>query len=202
MRKNGDHETVEASLSAGLAVSAPTDSYMKIFNQADKALYHVKQNGKNDLGFYNAASESYREEELDMNKLIHSIRNSGSYDGAMDVEYRQFAQLYEYIENLERRYSQSFKLIMVKLEPLPGALPLPEELEISMYFMEQAIRQTVRGVDVVTRYSRQQFLIILLGTDEEGVRTAMDRTFRGYYKMNGSNAFSPSYTVADPMESA
>ena len=90
---------------------------------------------------------------------------------------------------------------MIKLEPLPGTVPHTEELEISMYFMEQAIRQTVRGVDVVTRYSRHQFLIILLGTDDEGVRTAMERIFRGYYKMNGSNAFSPSYSVADPGES-
>ena len=200
-KSGADRETAEASLSAGLAMSTPADAYMKIFNQADKALYHVKQNGKRDLGFYNVASESYREEELDMNKLIRAIRTSGSYDGAMDVEYRQFAQLYEYIENLEKRYSQPFKLIMIKLEPLPGTVPHTEELEISMYFMEQAIRQTVRGVDVVTRYSRHQFLIILLGTDDEGVRTAMERIFRGYYKMNGSNAFSPSYSVADPGES-
>ena len=199
-KKNADLEIAEASLSAGLAMSTPADSYMKIFNQADKALYHVKQNGKRDLGFYNAASESYREEELDMNKLVRAIRSSGSYDGAMDVEYRQFAQIYEYVENLEKRYAQSFKLIMIKLEPVPGTVPHAEELEISMYFMEQSIRQAVRGVDVVTRYSRQQFLIILLGTDDEGVKTAMDRIFRGYYKMNGSNAFTPSYSVADPIE--
>ena len=51
--------------------------------------------------------------------------------------------------------------------------------------------------DDITRYSRQQFLIILTGTDVKGVRIAADRIFRGYYKMNGSGAFSPSYTVAD-----
>ena len=91
---------------------------------------------------------------------------------------------------------------MIKLEPIAGAVPVPEELETSMYYMEQAIRQTIRNVDVVTRYSRQQLLVILLGTDREGVRTAMERIFRGYYKMNGSSAFSPSYSVADPRENA
>ena len=199
-KKNKARETADASLSAGLAMSATDDSYMKIFNQADKALYHVKQNGKRGLSFYNAASESYREEELDMDKLIRAIRSSGSYDGAMDVEYRQFAQLFEYINNLEKRLAQPFKLIMVKLEPEGSAAPHFEELETSMYYMEQAIRQTIRNVDVVTRYSRQQFLIILVGTDSEGVRTAMDRIFRGYYKMNGSSAFTPSYSAADPCE--
>ena len=199
-KKDSARETADASLSVGLALCTPSDSYMKIFNQADKALYHVKQNGKKGLSFYNTASESYTEEELDMNKLIRAIRKSGSYDGAMEVEYRQFAQFYEYIRNLEKRLAQPFMLIMVKLEPTGAAAQHFEELEASMYYMEQAIRQMIRNVDVVTRYSRQQFLIILLGADSEGVKTAMDRIFRGYYKMNGSGAFAPSYSVADPCE--
>ena len=69
-----------------------------------------------------------------------------------------------------------------------------------MYYMEQSIRQTVRNVDVVTRYNRQQFLVILVGTDPEGVRIAVDRIFRGYYKMNGSGAFPPSWAMVDPSE--
>ena len=66
-----------------------------------------------------------------------------------------------------------------------------------MYFMEQSIRQTVRNIDVLTRYSRHQFLVILLGSDLEGVKIAVDRIFRGYYKMNGSGAFTPSYAIAE-----
>ena len=42
-----------------------------------------------------------------------------------------------------------------------------EELEKAMFCMEQAIRQTIRNVDMLTRYSRQQFLIILVGADPE-----------------------------------
>ena len=69
-----------------------------------------------------------------------------------------------------------------------------------MYFMEQSIRQTIRNVDVITRYSRQQFLVILLGSSKEGAQIAVDRIFRGYYKMNGSGAFSPSYAIAEMEE--
>ena len=71
-----------------------------------------------------------------------------------------------------------------------------------MFFMEQSIRQTIRNVDILTRYGRQQFLVILLGTDPEGVRTAVSRIFRGYYKMYGSGAFSPSYAVAERTDEA
>ena len=56
------------------------------------------------------------------------------------------------------------------------------------------------SVDVLTRYSSRQYLVILVGAKADGVRNAVDRIFRGYYKMNGSGAFTPSYTAADPDE--
>ena len=39
--------------------------------------------------------------------------------------------------------------------------------------------------------------VILVGTDPEGVRIAMDRIIRGYYKMTGSGSFTPVWTMAD-----
>ena len=82
---------------------------------------------------------------------------------------------------------------MITLTPCEGEEPGTEELEKSMYYLEHSIRRTIRDVDIVTRYSRQQFLVILLGSDEQGVKSAMERTFRGYYKMIGNSAFTPEY---------
>ena len=195
--KRKDHPSLAAiSISAGLVMCTPDDTYNKAYNRADKALYHVKQNGKNGIAFYSSEADSARSEEVDINKLLQGIKSSGSYDGAMDVEYRQFAKLYEYIVNLENRFSQPFSLVMITLETIPGKAPHPDELTKAMYYMEQAIRQTIRNVDVLTQYSRYQFLIILLGADPEGVQIAIDRIFRGYFKMYGSGDFSPCYSVA------
>ena len=192
-RKQADIEISVASLSAGAAMSTPTEAYTIIFNKADKALYHVKQNGKGGYYFYTIETES--EGKVDADKLVSSIRTSGSYNGALDVEYRQFARLYEYISNLEHRFSHPFKLILIELEAHNGETPQTEELERAMYLMDQSIRQTIRNVDVVTRYSRRQYLIILVGTDNEGVSIVIDRVFRGYYKMSGSGVFSPRYLI-------
>ena len=192
-KKNADVEISVASLSAGAAMSTPSETYTIIFNKADKALYHVKQNGKGGYYFYSIETES--EGKVDADKLVCSIRTSGSYDGALDVEYRQFARLYEYISNLEHRFAHPFKLILIELEAPVGAAPQTEELEKAMFFMDQSIRQTIRNVDVVTRYSRRQYLIILVGTDNEGVSIVIDRVFRGYYKMSGSGIFSPRYLI-------
>lgn len=71
-----------------------------------------------------------------------------------------------------------------------------ERLEQDMYYMEQSIRQTIRNVDILTRYGLRQFLIILLGTEPEGAHLVVDRIFRGYYKMNGNSAHSPSHLIA------
>lgn len=195
--KKEDVEIAPASLSAGMVMCAPGDAYAMAYSMADKALYHVKQNGKNGCDFYNNEQESFLNEHVDVEKLVGAIRDSGSYEGALDVEYRQFAKLYEFIGNMDKRFACSFQLIMIALESIEGETPCVDALERAMYYMEQSIRQTIRNVDVLTRYSRRQFLIILLGTDAEGVKIAVDRIFRGYYKMNGSGMFSPSYAVAD-----
>lgn len=195
--KAADMEIAAASLSAGLVMCTPALAYAQVYGMADKVLYHIKQNGKNGYGFYNHEADSDANAIMDIHKLVNAIHNSGSYEGALDVEYRQFAKLYEFIGNLEKRFRHPFMLVLITLEDAPGRLPLPEELEKAMYFMEQSIRQTIRNVDVLTRYNRRQFLIILLGTNSEGVRIAVDRVFKGYYKMNGSGAFSPSFAMAE-----
>ncbi|MBR5116949.1 MAG: diguanylate cyclase, partial [Lachnospiraceae bacterium] len=199
-KKEGDPEIAIASLSAGLVMCTPSDNYMKVYELADKALYHVKQNGKNAYSFYSSESDLPVNERADMDKLVDSIKTSGSYEGALDVEYRQFARFFEFIGNLEKRFSHPFKLVLITLEKPDGKAPEVEELEKAMFYMERSIRQTIRNVDILTRYNRQQFLVILFGTDQEAVRAIVDRIFRGYYKMNGSGAFSPSYHVAELKE--
>ena len=181
--KADDVETAVASLSAGLVMSALSEPYSVAFNKADKALYHVKQNGRNGYSFYREDVDSGSGEPLDVGKVVNGIRNSGNYQGALDVEYRQFVKLYEYISNLGRRFSHPFILILIALDCPVGEAPQMNELERDMFYMEQSIRQ--------------QFLIILLGTGIEGVKVAVDRIFRGYYKMNGSSAFTPSYFVGE-----
>jgi diguanylate cyclase (GGDEF)-like protein len=192
--KAGVDGIVAATLSVGVAMCNPSEPYAQVYHEADKALYHVKQNGKNGYSFYNHNSDLAAIDQVDLEKLIKGISDSGSYDGAMDVEYRQFSRLYEYVNHLSQRFCHPFKLVLITLKANAGEQPGPDALDSAMYYMEQSIRQTIRNVDVLTRFNQQCFLVILIGTDSEGVKIAMDRIFRGYYKMIGSSAFSPSYS--------
>ena len=195
--KAGVDGIAAATLSVGITMCNPSEPYAQVYHEADKALYHVKQNGKNGYSFYSHNSEPAAIDQVDLSRLVSSIYNSGSYEGAMDVEYRQFARLYEYISHLSQRFSHPFELIMITLTANAGEQPSPDQLESAMYYMEQSIRQTIRNVDVFTQYNHQCFLVILIGTNSEDVKIAVDRIFRSYYKMIGSSAYSPSFSVAE-----
>lgn len=196
-KKEGDPAVSIGSLSAGAIMCTPDDDYETVYNKADKALYSIKQNGKDGYVFYDDGLEDFSSERVDVHKMVSAIENSGSYRGALDVEYREFTKLYEFVGKMEKRFDQQFKLIMISLDPIPGEEMHEEELDRAMYYMEQSIMQAIRDVDIFTRFNRQQVLVILLGTDKSGVKSAVDRIFRGFFKMNGSGGFSPSYTVVE-----
>ena len=193
--KNKNSEIRLASLSAGMVMSERDDIYVDVYNKADKALYHVKQNGKAGYYFYHEDSDETVEDRVDIVKLVDGIKNSGCYEGAMDVEFRQFAKLFEYIANLQKRYNHSFELVLITLK-LPNQKVYIDELEQAMFSMEQSIKQTIRNVDVVTRYSSVQFLVILFEIPREEIETVVGRIFADFNKMD-NRGFIPEYKIAD-----
>ena len=63
--KNAAAETSAASLSCGLCMCRQGDNFEEYYIKADKALYYVKQNGKNNYRFY----EQLEEQQPDAQKL-------------------------------------------------------------------------------------------------------------------------------------
>lgn len=151
--------------------------------------------GENIEASLHEAVQTFVSENADEDLLVEDIKYAGNYKGALNVEYSQFTRLYEFIANLEKRFEHPFKLILITLERKDGEDSLSVSLESAMFYMERAIRISIRDVDIVTRYNRQQFLLIMLGTDPSGVHIAVDRIFKSYFRMSGSNAFSPSYSI-------
>ena len=142
------------------------------------------------------AVETFVSENADTGLLVAGIQSAGNYKGALNVEYSQFTKLYEFISHLEKRFNHPFKLILITLGGDPGEEP-SANLERAMFYMERAIKISIREVDIVTRYNGQQFLVIMVGTDPDGVKTAVDRIFKSYFRMSGSNAVSPSYSILE-----
>ena len=72
-------------------------------------------------------------------------------------------------------------------------LPYIEEIEEALEHMGEAIQDNIRKVDVCTRYSAMQYLIILSHPAETQIPNIMSRIFMEYYKLQDSQNFTPSY---------
>lgn len=191
-----DPELRFATLSAGLCLCSTDDSFEDCYSKADKALYYVKQNGKNQFFFYQqidrstlAASGSGK----DLKLVAESLQKSGIYVGALDLNYRDFARQYEYMSQLVTRSQCRCYLAMLTIETLVDTVPDIESIEQTLEYMEQAIRQNIRRVDICTRYSSLQYLIILFEPDETHIPDIIERIFTQYYRQCDSNDFQPSY---------
>lgn len=165
--------------------------------EAFTALYDGKQGSQTGEAMQQADAGPGNTGKEDAGSIVSGIMASENYTGALEVEYRQFVQLYDYITNLDKRFSHPFKLILISLEPAAGEIPQDVELEREMGFMERSIRQSIRNTDILTRYGKRQFLVILLGTDSAGAKITIDRIFKDYFKMNGSSLNIPAYFIAE-----
>ena len=194
--KAKDIEIRSASLSAGLCMTTTKDAYEDCYTKADKALYYVKQNGKGNLYFYHQLEQKLISDSTfnkDLTLIARSLRSSGDYSGALDLDYRQFAKLYEYINRLGSRHQYPCYLVMVTMKTAPEQMTYIENIEEAMECMKHSIHQSIRSVDICTRYSSMQYLIILFKPDENYIPKIMNRIFAEYYKLYKKHNFIPGY---------
>ena len=195
-KKRDDELLQEVSLSVGICSCRKQDTFSSVQKRAEKALYYVKQNGKSGYYTYQRKSERANEiSKVDMDRLIQRLKNSGNYQGALDVEYPLFTKLYKYIKNLEKRYGYEFNLALVTLEPRTAVRV--DEQEKAMACMEQAIRSTIRSTDICSRYSGLQFLVVFANIGENNIRPVMSRIIENYLKHYHGEMMEASYEVAD-----
>ena len=199
--KEKDPEIRYASISAGICETAKGAPFEESYTKADKALYYVKQNGKGDLFFYDQIEKELIAEcgtGKDLGMIAKALRESGNHSGALN--YREFSMLYEYINSLGERHNYQCYLVMITMDILPeGAIHI-ESIEEALACMEQSIQQKIRKVDICTRYSAMQYLIVLFEPDESQIPMVMDRIFMEYYKKCDRRNFIPRYEYRSILE--
>ncbi|MBQ9768432.1 MAG: diguanylate cyclase [Lachnospiraceae bacterium] len=187
-----------SSLSAGLCLCTPADTYADIFQKADKALYHVKQSGK--CGYYfhtSGGSGTKKQSSVDLKKLVANLADYGSYEGTLSVEYRDFAKIYDFIRHLVERYDYNMQLIMVTLEITNEDYFYIDEKEYAMTCLERTIQASLRSVDVCTRFSGEQFLIAFFNAKKEDIVMITNRIFEKFYNVYDKKSITLSYDIAE-----
>ncbi len=187
-----------STLSVGLCTTSVTDVYSSILKRADRALYHVKQSGKCGYYFYVRSSEKKGEKKsVDLDKLVCDLKKQGSYSGAMSVEYREFAKIYDFVQHLGERYEYDVQLVMITLDSTGKDRLYIDEREHAMTCMEKTIQASLRSVDISTRFSGKQFIVILLNARSKDIELVTSRIQENFYKIYDRNLIEVRFDVAE-----
>lgn len=187
-----------SSLSVGLCMTTTADTYADVIKKADRALYYVKQSGKCGYYFYNQDVDFVKQRNsVDLNRLVSNLRDQGAYNGSLSVEYREFAKIYDYIRHLGERYDYNLQLIMITVDTENGDTLYVEEREHAMTCMEKTIQASLRSVDVSTRFSSEQFVVILLNAQNEYIEVITKRIEENFHKVYSKIKMNVHFDVAD-----
>lgn len=189
------------SFSIGIAiVDKPSETFYDLLLNADKALYAARQNQDDKCAkcviYKHNIQYSEHFTSVDLDKLVRNITNKGSYKGGFQVEYSEFSGVYNLIKKIAERNKQQIQLVMFTLEENGGAKVSVEERDNVMNILEIAIVGAVRGVDVTTKFSSTQRLVLLLNTSAENVEIVITRILMEFYKMYGKKEMNVFYDTA------
>lgn len=182
-RKKETEVLAKTSLSVGMCMTQKGYSYETAFRNADRALYYIKQTGKAGSAFYQSALLGKSGgAALDLHRLVEALLQQGDYQGAFSLKYREFAQVFNYTQNLATRYHYELEFVMITVQDESTEEIDVEQQELIMEYMQEAIKSSLRSVDVTLRFSSIQHLIILLQADASKVHEIVQRIIRNFYK--------------------
>ncbi len=200
-RKKEVHILNEISFAIGISLfGVDGGDFDELLRKADKALYHAKQSNSNECYlFYQSTNmaKTLEQSKADLNRLVDMVEHRESYRGAFKIDYDEFGRVYDFVLHFSQRNNQEVQLILFTLFSADGSDVRLDQMEQAMQCMEQAIIKSLRGVDVGTRYSSSQFLVVLLGAEKGDIRVVTDRIVQNYFKLYGKRDITLSYDIAN-----
>lgn len=189
-----------SSVSIGIA-QAPEDGkeFNALYNKADKSLYYVKQNGKNSYHFFseNKAEENARAGKLvDLAYLKEFMNRQDPAKGAYLLDFENFRHVYNFVRRSVERSKRNVQTVLFTLNPTKD-MQDASEMENALDFLEQAIFTSLRRMDVSTRYSSRQVVVMLLDADiQNGDMVAM-RIVKSFKKLYSGDGLDIDYEIVE-----
>lgn len=194
------YDLEEVSVSIGIA-HCPENGreFNSLYKNADKALYYIKNNGKNSYHFFDERKEEKTEvysTTADFNNVRDLIE--GKLDtsrGAFQVAYGEFQKLYDFILRCVTRKQQQVQTVLLTLSVKEETKFEIEDMERAMLCLQSAVKDSLRAVDVGTGYSSRQYILILMDADMENGTMVVERVVRKFYQLYGNENIVVSYDI-------
>lgn len=178
----------EVSLSIGI-VHSPDDGrdFKTLYNNADKALYYIKNNGKCSYHFFD---ENKEQAVLVYNSAVDLDNVRGLIEGKLDttkgafqVAYEEFQKIYDFVLRCVARKQQLVQTVLFTLSITDDNDYELEDMEDAMAVLQDAIKDSLRAVDVGTQYSSRQYILILMDADTENGARVVERVKDKFYHL-------------------
>lgn len=194
------HCLKEVTVSIGI-VSVPENGndFATLYKRADKALYHAKNNGKNSYHFFDEKKEP--DSGIDHTDVdISNVRDliEGKLDtskGAFQVAYDEFQKIYDFVSRCVARKQQKVQTVLLTLHVTEKKEISTEEVERAMQLLQEAVKESLRAVDVGTGYSSRQYMLILMDADRENGTMVVERVVSRFYHLYGHKGIELIYDI-------
>lgn len=196
---------MRVTISMGIAC-APHDgvTYEALYGNADKALYGVKNDGKNGYRFYadldvSGSGDAVCDRPHSSLEEITSKLRERKMEGSFEVEYNNFEKIYRFMERNLIRDHREVQCVLFTLEDYIDAdeMMIQRQLE----HLQHAIVSSLRKGDVTTKYSSTQMLALLMDVNKENADMVVKRILNKYHMEAGKEEMNVLYDIQQLMAS-
>ena len=190
---------MQVTISMGIA-AAPHDgvTYEALYRNADKALYSVKNEGKDGYRFYADLDDKqisnvvYTRPHSSIEEITGKLRER-KMEGSLEVEYDHFEKIYRFLSRNLVRSSRDVQCILFTLETDTDAdeMTIQRQLE----HLQHAIVSSLRKSDVTARYGPSQILVLLMDVNTENAGMVVKRILQKYHMEAGRGMMNPLYDI-------
>ena len=189
-----------SSVSIGIA-QAPEDAaeFNRLYNCADKALYYVKQNGKNSYHFFSDKLQTEKkrgEKNVDLNYLREFMNRADGGRGVYSLDFESFHHVYNFIHRFVERSRREVQTLLFTIVDNDEQKMDIAEMELALETLEKAICQSLRRSDVSTRYSSKQIIVILMDVNEVNGDMVAARILKCFRELYTGRTVQIDYGIA------
>ncbi|MCR5675281.1 MAG: HD domain-containing protein [Lachnospiraceae bacterium] len=178
-------------LTASVGISVHDDlkqTFGEAFAEADKALYYMKQAGKDSFYFYQQVADM--EEDLsrqELSNLVEAIRAKDNFSDSMVLGQKDFSRMYDFIRDVVSDRRKKVELVMFTVSVGEHAEITVEQRDRALDLADKAIMAVVRDEDAVCTYSSTQRIVVFVDEDEAHVKEIADEIEKRFYQMYGQH---------------
>lgn len=191
------------SISIGISGSQnPLERCKDLLQQCDKALYYVKNNGKNSYRILQRDSDAFNESQnkgfqIDIAHLKSRLTEETPALGAYSVDYNNFEKIYRLIARSLSRNKKNAQIILFSItENIHGTLEI-SDLDEAMNVLERCIVGSLRKGDVTSRYSSSQQVVIMIDSNQENGHMIAERIIANYFRMYDNYNLDLVYNIEE-----